>query len=107
MLVLGFSVSGALASSGIVIAVVGFAIRNVVADTLSGVALGLEAPYRIGDWVDIDGVVNGRVVEIGWRTSRLLSRDSTYMIVPNSQIARQKLTNFSADRKSTRLTSSH
>src|SRR3546814_589683 len=99
MLVLGFSVSGALASSGIVVAVVGFAIRNVVADTLSGVALGLEAPYRIGDWVDIDGVVNGRVVEIGWRTSRLLSRDSTYMIVPNSQIARQKLTNFSAPQR--------
>src|SRR3546814_10531927 len=49
MLVLGLSVSGALASSGIVIAVVGFAIRNVVADTLSGIALGLEAPYRIGD----------------------------------------------------------
>src|SRR3546814_5459063 len=55
MLVLGLSVSGALASSGIVIAVVGFAIRNVVADTLSGIALGLEAPYRIGDWVEIDG----------------------------------------------------
>lgn len=99
MLVLGFSVSGALASSGIVVAVVGFAIRNVVADTLSGVALGLEAPYRIGDWVDIDGVVKGRVVEIGWRTTRLLSRDSTYLIVPNSQIARQKLTNFSAPQR--------
>lgn len=99
MLVLGHSVSGALASSGILIAVVGFAIRNVVADTLSGVALGLEAPYRIGDWVDIDGIVNGRVVEIGWRTSRLLSRDSTYLIVPNSQIARQKLTNFSAPQR--------
>lgn len=99
MLILGHSVSGALASSGIVVAVVGFAIRNVVADTLSGIALGLEAPYRIGDWVDIDGVINGKVIEIGWRTSRLLSRDSTYMIVPNSQIARQKLTNFSAPRQ--------
>lgn len=99
MLILGHSVSGALASSGILIAVVGFAIRNVVADTLSGIALGLEAPYRIGDWVDIDGVINGKVIEIGWRTSRLLSRDSTYMIVPNSQIARQKLTNFSAPRQ--------
>src|SRR3546814_7041069 len=43
MLVLGLSVSGALASSGIVIAVVGFAIRNVVADTLSGIALGLRS----------------------------------------------------------------
>src|SRR3546814_13219884 len=94
MLVLGFSVSGALASSGIVIAVVGFAIRNVVADTLSGVALGLEAPYRIGDWVDIDGVVHGRVVEIGWRTSRRLRRGPPYLIVPNRQTATPTLTNL-------------
>lgn len=98
MLILGQSMSGALASSGLVLAVLGFAIRNVVADALSGIALGLEAPYRIGDWVDIDGVTKGRIVEIGWRTTRLLTRDSTYMILPNSQIARQKLTNYSAPR---------
>src|SRR3546814_10460973 len=102
MLVLGLSVSGALASSGIVIAVVGFAIRNVVADPFSGIALGLEAPYRIGDWVEIDGVINGRVIEIAWRTSRLLSRDPTYMIVPNGQIRPQKPTNFSPPQNPSR-----
>ena len=111
MLILGQSMSGALASSGLVLAVLGFAIRNVVADALSGIALGLEAPYRIGDWVDIDGVTKGRIVEIGWRTTRLLTRDSTYMILPNSQIARQKLTNYSAPRRNYRaqvqLTVSH
>ena len=99
MLILGHSISGALASSGLVIAVLGFAIRNVVADALSGIALGLEAPYRIGDWVDIDGDTKGRIVEIGWRTTRLLTRDATYMILPNSQIARQRLTNYSAPRR--------
>ncbi len=102
MLLLGQSMSGALASSGLVIAVLGFAIRNVVADALSGIALGLEAPYRIGDWVDIDGSTKGRIVEIGWRTTRLLTRDSTYMILPNSQIARQRLTNYSAPRRNYR-----
>ena len=76
----------------------GFAIRNVVADTLSGIALGIEAPYRIGDWIDIEQVAKGRVIEIGWRTTRLLTPDSTYMILPNSQIARRRITNFSAPR---------
>ncbi|QYX58207.1 mechanosensitive ion channel family protein [Roseovarius sp. SCSIO 43702] len=102
MLFLGQSMAGALAGSGILLAVIGFAIRNVVADTLSGIALGLEGPFRIGDWVDIDGMGSGKVIEIGWRTTRILTRDSTYMVLPNSQIARQKLTNFSAPRRNFR-----
>ncbi|MBN9454147.1 MAG: mechanosensitive ion channel family protein [Bosea sp.] len=99
ILVFGQSVSGALAGSGLVLAILGFAIRNALADVLSGIALGLEAPYRIGDWVEIDTSIRGRIVEIGWRTTRLLTRDETYTILPNSQIARQRLTNYSAPRQ--------
>lgn len=97
-LLLGQGVLGALAGSSLILAMLGFAIRNVVADTLSGIALGIEAPYRIGDWIDIEQVAKGRVIEIGWRTTRLLTPDSTYMILPNSQIARRRITNFSAPR---------
>lgn len=91
--------SGILTGSGLVLAVLGFAIRNVVADTLSGIALGIEAPFRIGDWVRIETLAQGRVQEIGWRTTRLVTRDSTYVILPNSQISRQRITNLSAPRK--------
>ncbi len=91
--------SGILAGSGIVLAVLGFAIRNVVADAFSGLALGIEAPFRIGDWVRIEGLAEGRVQEIGWRTTRLVTRDSTYVILPNSQISRQRITNFSAPQQ--------
>ncbi|WP_418591558.1 mechanosensitive ion channel family protein [Ponticoccus sp. (in: a-proteobacteria)] len=89
---------GALAGSSLILAVLGFAIRNVVADTLSGIALGIEAPYRIGDWVDIEQVTKGKVIEIGWRTTRVLTLDSTYMIMPNSQIARRRIINYSAPK---------
>ncbi|NMG53718.1 mechanosensitive ion channel family protein [Aromatoleum aromaticum] len=91
--------SGILTGSGLVLAVLGFAIRNVVADTLSGIALGIEAPFRMGDWVRVETLAQGRVQEIGWRTTRLVTRDSTYVILPNSQISRQRITNFSAPRK--------
>ncbi|MCA9129195.1 MAG: mechanosensitive ion channel family protein [Planctomycetales bacterium] len=97
-LFMGQGAVGALAGSGLVLAMLGFAIRNVVADTLSGIALGIEGPFRIGDWVDIDGLSRGRVIEIGWRTTRILTRDATYMILPNSQIARQRITNYSAPK---------
>lgn len=97
-LLLGQGGLGALAGSSVILAMMGFAIRNVVADTLSGVALGVEAPYRIGDWVEIEQVARGRVIEIGWRTTRVLTLDSTYMILPNSQIARRRITNYSAPK---------
>ncbi|WP_322989040.1 mechanosensitive ion channel family protein [Hoeflea sp.] len=97
-LFMGQGAFGALAGSGLILAMLGFAIRNVVADTLSGVALGIEGPFRIGDWVDIDGLARGKVIEIGWRTTRVLTRDSAYLILPNSQIARQRITNYSAPK---------
>lgn len=97
-LFMGQGLIGALAGSGLVLAMIGFAIRNVVADTLSGIALGIEGPFRIGDWVEIDGIARGRVIEIGWRTTRILTTDATYMILPNSQIARQRIINYSAPK---------
>lgn len=97
-LFMGQGAVGALAGSGLIIAMLGFAIRNVVADTLSGIALGVEGPFRIGDWVDIDGLARGKVIEIGWRTTRILTSDATYLILPNSQIARRRVTNYSAPK---------
>src|SRR3546814_5569963 len=98
ILVLGHSMSGALAGSGIVVAIIGFALRNVIGDVFSGIALGIEPPYRIGDWVEMDSTLKGRIVEIGSRTPRLQTRDPTYIILPNTQIARQRLTNYSPPR---------
>lgn len=103
-MLLGQSAGGALASSGLIIAILGFAIRNVIADVFSGIALGLEAPFRIGDWIEIDGEIRGRVIEIGWRTTRLQTTNDTYMILPNSQISRQRMTNYSAPRRHYRTT---
>ncbi|MCX7561197.1 mechanosensitive ion channel family protein [Sulfitobacter sp. F26204] len=98
-LYMGQGAFGALAGSTIILALIGFAIRNVVADTLSGIALAVEAPFRIGDWIDIDTLAQGKAIEIGWRTTRLLTVDGTYLILPNSQISRQRITNFSAPKK--------
>ena len=98
-LFMGQGAIGALAGSGIILAVIGFAIRNVVADTLSGIALAIEGPFRIGDWIDIETLAQAKVIEIGWRTTRLHTLDGTYVILPNSQISRQRITNYSAPKR--------
>jgi small-conductance mechanosensitive channel len=93
------SVLGAAATSGVLIAVLGFSLRNVVADIFAGIALSLERTYRIGDWIEIGEGPRGRVLEINWRATRIETRDKVHVVVPNGQIARERLTNFSVPQR--------
>ncbi len=43
--------TGLVTVSSVVIAVIGFALRNVISDLFSGIALSVDHPYRIGDWM--------------------------------------------------------
>jgi small-conductance mechanosensitive channel/CRP-like cAMP-binding protein len=87
--------AGLIATSSVVIAVVGFALRGIIADLFAGIALGLEHPYRIGDWIETSqagaGAGAGQVVEINWRATRLRARNGTTLVVPNGLIAGQRL----------------
>ncbi len=105
------SVFGAAATSGVIVAVLGFSLRGVMADIFAGVALGLERAYRIGDWISIEGGLGGRVIEINWRSTRIETQDRVQAVVPNGRIAQQRVTNYSAPRahyrQQVRLTLDH
>ena len=61
-LVYDIPVAGFLTTSGIIIAVIGFALRNLISDVFTGIALGLERPLKIGDWIEFDQGEPGRIV---------------------------------------------
>lgn len=90
------AMAGALATSGILVAIVGFALRNVIGDLFSGIALSIERPYRIGDWIEADTGIAGRVVDITWRATRIETRNQVHIVVPNGRMAVGRLTNYSA-----------
>jgi len=90
--------TGALATSGLLVAVVGFAVRDVIADIFSGVTAQFERPYAIGDWIEIQGKV-GQVVEISWRATRLVTQEEVTVVVPNGLLARQPFLNYSLPRR--------
>lgn len=92
------ALTGALATSGVAFAIIGFALRSTISDIFSGIALSVEGPYRIGDWIEIEAGVLGRVVEINWRATRIETRDQVHVVVPNGRIAEGRLTNYSAPR---------
>ncbi|MCW8087854.1 mechanosensitive ion channel family protein [Sabulicella glaciei] len=92
------SALGVAATSGVIVAVLGFSLRGVMGDVFAGIALGLEHTYRIGDWVELEAGLSGRVIEITWRATRIETRDKVQVAVPNGRIAQQRVTNYSAPR---------
>ena len=96
--------TGLIATSSVVIAVIGFALRYVIGDVFSGIALGFDHPYRIGDWIEPGPGIVGKVVEITWRTTRLVTRDGITLVVPNGLIAMGRLVNYSDPTPSFRIT---
>ena len=87
--------TGLIATSSVMIAVIGFALRYVISDVFSGIALSFDRPYRIGDWIETSPGTIGKVVEITWRTTRLLTRDGIAIVVPNGLLATGRLANYS------------
>lgn len=91
--------TGLLATSGILALVLGLALQSTLADLFSGIALDIEGPFRAGDWITVDGTNEGQVIEINWRATRLRDRIGDITIIPNSQIAKSRLTNHCLPEK--------
>ncbi|PWE39531.1 mechanosensitive ion channel family protein [Pseudomonas prosekii] len=92
--VLELPVKGLLATSGVVAIVVGLALQSTLSDVFSGIVLNTTKPYQVDDFVAIDGV-EGKVLDIDWRATHLLTSAGTMAVVPNSVAAKAKIVNLS------------
>jgi len=84
-----------LASAGIVGIAVGFAAKDTLANLFSGVFIFADAPYRVGDFINLDTGERGQVTNIGLRSTRILTRDEVEITIPNAVIAAAKIVNES------------
>jgi small-conductance mechanosensitive channel len=82
-----------LTSAGIVGIAVGFAAKDTLANLFAGVFIIADAPYKIGDYVVLDNDIRGQVLEIGMRSTRLLTRDDVQVTVPNAVIGNARIVN--------------
>lgn len=89
-------VGGLIATSSVALAVVGFAMRDTIASLVAAIAINVEGPYHLDDWIGLpDGTV-ARLDEIGWFTTRAVTRDQVRLVLPNSQLAASVHQNFGA-----------
>jgi small-conductance mechanosensitive channel len=82
-----------LASAGVIGIVVGFAAKDTLSNLFSGIFIVADTPYKIGDFVVLDNTIRGEVLEIGMRSTRLLTRDDIEVTVPNAVIANGQIVN--------------
>ena len=88
--------SGLLATSGAIAIILGLALQSTLSDVFSGIVLNFSRPYRPGDWISIDGSTDGRVVEMNWRATHVLTAKRDLATIPNSMIAKAKVVNASS-----------
>ena len=81
----------------------GFGLQNITNNFFSGLILLFERPIKMGDRVEIGGVV-GEVREIGARATTIVTDERVAMIVPNSQFVSERVTNWSRPDKLTAYT---
>ncbi|MCK5542685.1 MAG: mechanosensitive ion channel [Desulfobacterales bacterium] len=82
-----------VASAGILGLAISFAAKDTLANLFSGVFILADAPYKLGDFIVLDTGERGEVINIGIRSTRLLTRSDVEIIVPNSIMGNTQITN--------------
>lgn len=93
--VLGLQLKGLLATSGLIAVLLGLASQSTLADVFSGIALGLDQPFHVGDRVSIGDQAEGVIVQMNWRSIRVQTDGEDIAMIPNSIVAKSLITNRS------------
>ncbi|MBS1200410.1 MAG: mechanosensitive ion channel family protein 6 [Proteobacteria bacterium] len=106
-LILAFSAAGVQTGQfalvlGAVGVGIGFGLQNVVNNFVSGLILMFERPVQPGDIIDVDSL-QGRVVEIGLRATRVQTWEGAEVVVPNGTLLSGNLVNWTLSDKTRRV----
>jgi MscS family membrane protein len=95
MQAMGIAVTGVLAGLGIGGLAMALAAQKSVENLFGGVALAVDSPFGVGDFVRVEDFV-GTVESVGLRTTRFRTLDRTVITIPNGRLADMRLESFSA-----------
>jgi small-conductance mechanosensitive channel/CRP-like cAMP-binding protein len=92
----GVNAGNLFTGSALVTAALGFALKDTLGNVFSGLAIHAERPFEVGDWIQYDQnqAHIGKVVEINWRATKVITLDEAYVIIPNGQLAQASIRNF-------------
>lgn len=91
---IGFDIGSLMLMGGALGVGIGFGLQNIFSNLVSGVILLLEGTLKVGDFVDLQSGVMGRVSEINMRYTRITTNDAVDIIVPNSEFINGRVINW-------------
>src|SRR5690606_8966120 len=100
--IVGIDITVLLAGSAALLVGVGFGLQNLFGDVTSGIILLFDSTIKVNDVIEVDGIV-GRVEKINLRTTSIITREDTYIIMPNSVITNNNLINWTYSNFSARF----
>jgi small-conductance mechanosensitive channel len=87
----GMDFGSLVATSAVVTVVLGFALQATLGNVLGGVALQLDDSLRVGDWIQLQNGLQGRIKAIRWRHTVVETRNWDTVIVPNSALLAEQI----------------
>ncbi len=101
--ILEFELGNIVLSVTVFSAVVGIVLAPIVGSVINGLFILADQPYEIGDMIELADGRRGFVDEITIRYTKLFTLDNTFLVVPNSTMREQLVTNYSAEDERVRL----
>jgi MscS family membrane protein len=74
---------------------IGLAAQDTISNMISGFVIMLDRPFRKGDHVRLPSGEEGDIFEIGLRSTRIIDPENNLLILPNSELVKTRITNFS------------
>lgn len=90
----GIDLSSLAVVAGVLGIGLGFGLQNLASNFISGLALLFEQPIKVGDFIEVDGLL-GTVEKISIRSTVVRTQDSVFVIVPNIRFIEKNVVNWS------------
>ena len=95
---LGIAITPLLTALGVGGLAVALALQDTLSNLFAGIHLLADRPIRVGDYVRLSlENVEGWVLDVGWRSTRIRMLQNNVVIVPNSKVSQSVITNFDLD----------
>ena len=91
---LGVQITPLLTALGVGGLAVALALQDTLSNLFAGLHLLADRPIRVGDYVKLADGVEGFVVDVGWRSTRVRQLQNSIAIVPNSAVAKATIVNY-------------
>ncbi len=92
LVVLNVNVTALIAGISIGGLALALAAQDTVKNLIGSLMIFLDKPFQIDDWIEVDGM-SGKVIEVGFRSTRIKRVDTTIISIPNGNISNQALKN--------------